>query len=63
MAEGKNVLIYEPALHEPEFNGAPVTNGLDEFKETCSIILANRLEPELEDVRAKVYTRDLFARD
>lgn len=63
MAEGKNVLIYEPALHEPEFNGAPVTNDLDTFKEECSIILANRIMPELEDVRAKVYTRDLFARD
>lgn len=63
MAEGKNVLIYEPALHEPEFNGAPVTNDLDAFKEECSIILANRIMPELEDVRAKVYTRDLFARD
>lgn len=63
MAEGKNVLIYEPALHEPEFNGAPVTNDLDTFKEECSVILANRIMPELEDVRAKVYTRDLFARD
>ena len=63
MAEGKDVLIYEPTLKSPDFNGAIVMNDLDEFKETCSVILANRVEPELEDVRSKVYTRDLFARD
>lgn len=62
-AEGKDVLIYEPALNDSEFNGVPVTNDIDSFKENCSVILANRLMPELEDVREKVYTRDLFARD
>lgn len=63
MGEGKDVLIYEPALNEPEFNGAPVTSDLTSFKETCSIILANRVTDDLKDVRKKVYTRDLFARD
>ena len=63
MAEGKDVMIYEPTLDAPEFNGAMVTHDIDEFKEKSSIILANRIEPELEDVRTKVYTRDLFARD
>ena len=63
MAEGKDVLIYEPALDAPEFNGAPVTSDLDSFKESCSVILSNRVTPEIEDVREKVYTRDLFARD
>lgn len=62
-AEGKDVLIYEPALNDSEFNGTPVTNDIDSFKEGCSVILANRLTPELEDVREKIYTRDLFARD
>ncbi len=63
MSEGKNVMIFEPALDSPEFNGAPVVNDIDEFKEKCSIILANRVAPELDDVKTKVYTRDLFARD
>ena len=63
LAEGKDVIIYEPALNEPEFNGCPVMNDLDQFKSTCDIILANRLEAELEDVKGKIYTRDLFARD
>lgn len=63
MAGGKDVFIYEPALDAPDFNGAAVMNDIDEFKEKCSIILANRISPELEDVRSKVYTRDLFARD
>lgn len=63
MSEGKDVMIFEPALDAPDFNGAPVINDLDEFKEKCSVILANRVAPELEDVRAKVYTRDLFSRD
>lgn len=63
MAEGKDVIIYEPTLDAKEFNGAVVTHKLDEFKKKCSVILANRIMPELEDVKAKVYTRDLFLRD
>ena len=63
LAAGKDVLIYEPALDDSEFNGAPVTSDLDSFKETCSIILSNRVTDELSDVSEKVYTRDLFARD
>ena len=63
LAEGKDVVIYEPALDAPEFNGCPVVNDLDQFKETASVILANRLEDELRDVKTKVYTRDLFSRD
>lgn len=63
MAEGGGVLIYEPALDAPEFNGAPVNNDLDAFKENCSVILANRLTADLDDVREKVYTRDLFCAD
>ena len=63
LAEGKDVVIYEPALNEPDFNGCPVINDLDQFKGTASVILANRLEDELKDVKEKVYTRDLFSRD
>lgn len=63
LAEGKDVVIYEPALNEPEFNGCPVMNDLDQFKSTSSVILANRLEDDLKDVKKKVYTRDLFSRD
>lgn len=60
---GKKVLIYEPALDAPEFNGAPVTSDLDFFKENTSVILSNRMNDELSDVKEKVYTRDLFSRD
>lgn len=63
MAEGKEVLIYEPALDAYEFNGAPVLNDLEEFKKRCTVIMTNRMTNELEDVKAKVYTRDLFFRD
>ena len=63
MAEGKEVLIYEPTLDAEEFNGAKVTHDLKDFKEKSSVILANRMAPELDEVRKKVYTRDLFARD
>jgi len=63
MAEGKDVMIYEPALEAPDFNGAPVNNDIDAFKKTASVIVANRITPDLEDVRDKVYTRDLFSRD
>ncbi|MBQ3293792.1 nucleotide sugar dehydrogenase [Candidatus Saccharibacteria bacterium] len=62
-AEGKDVLIYEPSLNEPEFNGCPVTSDLDSFKDTSSVIVANRITEDLENVKQKVYTRDLFSRD
>ncbi len=63
MKKKKRVLIYEPILKDGEFDGAEVTSNLKTFKKNCSIILANRMTPELEDVKEKVYTRDLFARD
>ena len=59
----KKVLIYEPTLKTDEYNGTEVVRSLKRFKEESSIILANRIEPELEDIRDKVYTRDLFSRD
>ena len=62
-AEGKDVLIYEPSLNEPEFNGCPVTSDLDSFKDTSSVIVANRITEDLENVKQKVYTRGLFSRD
>ena len=59
----RKVVIYEPTFRGEEYNGVPVTSSLRDFKNSCSVILANRMTPELEDVRDKVYTRDLFARD
>ena len=60
---GRDVIIYEPALNAPDFKGVPVTTDLDSFKESSSIILTNRMSDELNDVMDKVYTRDLFFRD
>ena len=59
----KKILIYEPAVNGNEYNDMKVMNNLKQFKKACSVIVANRMTPELEDVRDKVYTRDLFARD
>lgn len=60
---GVEVVIYEPIIKEDLFNGCKVINNLDSFKEVSDIILANRLYEELEDVKEKVYTRDVFRRD
>lgn len=62
-AENQKIIIYEPTLTKQEFNGCEVINNLDEFKEKSSVIIANRLEENLIDVKEKVYTRDLFSRD
>ena len=55
--------IYEPTLNEHEFLGCSVIKNLEEFKEKSSIIMANRLNEDLTDVKDKIYTRDLFATD
>lgn len=62
-AENQKIIIYEPTLNIDEFNGCKVVNNLEEFKNISSVIMANRLEEKLLDVKEKVYTRDLFARD
>ncbi|MCK5029448.1 MAG: UDP-glucose 6-dehydrogenase, partial [Bacteroidales bacterium] len=62
-AKGIEVVIYEPVLKEDEFYHSKVIKDLNEFKKISSVIVSNRLSPDLEDVRDKVYTRDIFTRD
>ncbi|WP_130805796.1 nucleotide sugar dehydrogenase [Senegalia massiliensis] len=61
--KGIEVIVYEPVLKENEFYGSKVVRDLDEFKKKSDIIVTNRMFDELENVREKVYTRDLFGRD
>ncbi len=62
-AENQTIIIYEPTLNKEEFYGCKIINNFEEFKKMSSLIMANRLSENLIDVKDKVYTRDLFARD
>ncbi len=62
-AKGIEVVVYEPALKEDEFFHSKVIHDLNEFKQKCDLIVANRITDEIADVKDKVYTRDLFRED
>ena len=57
------IIIYEPAMKEESFYGARILRDFDEFKKKSSIIIANRLDSSLQNVKHKVYTRDTFNKD
>ena len=61
--ENQKIIIYEPQMKQNYYKNCEIMNDIKEFKQRSSIIIANRLENDLEDVMNKVYTRDVFYRD
>lgn len=63
LKEDVEITIYEPTLKDETFNGCKVINDFEEFSKKSDVIVANRYEDQLFDVRNKVYTRDLYSRN
>ena len=62
-AKGIEVVVYEPTLKEDNFFNSRVVNDIEEFKSVSDVIVVNRVNEELKDVKEKMYTRDLYERD
>ena len=62
-ARGIEVVVYEPLFEGLQFFNSEVIHNFDLFKSRCDVIIANRMVNELDDVREKVFTRDLFGND
>ena len=62
-AKGIPVVVYEPTYQGEDFFNSKVIKDFTEFKKMCDVIIANRLSPELADIKEKIYTRDLYSRD
>ena len=63
VAKDRKVIIYEPTATNIEIENCEFVNNLTEFKEKSDIIVANRIDENIKDVKDKVYTRDIFGRD
>ncbi|WP_308698598.1 nucleotide sugar dehydrogenase [uncultured Thomasclavelia sp.] len=62
-AKGIEVVVYEPTLKGKSFYNSKIVRNLDEFKKMSDVIVVNRITEEIKDIKAKVYTRDLYKRD
>jgi UDPglucose 6-dehydrogenase len=61
--KGIEIVVYEPTFREEKFYNSKVIKDLNEFKEICDVIIANRMSDEIRDYKDKIYTRDLYCRD
>ena len=62
-AKGVEVVVYEPLLKQKTFFKSKVISSISRFKKISNLIITNRYDDELNDVKDKVYTRDIFSRD
>lgn len=62
-AKGVDIIVYEPLIHDNFFFNSPVINNLDEFKGKSDLVISNRMNKALEDIKEKLYTRDIFNQD